>query len=77
MTIRLKDLLNLPDAVINEFEQRSDMKAQAMAHNIVNKLTGSNYPVNPCQFNPYLQSNNGERRFTQNINEILGDADEQ
>lgn len=55
MSLRLKDIMNLPDAIHDELEYRSQLKAQALAHNIVNKFTGSNMPVNPNSFNPYLE----------------------
>jgi hypothetical protein len=54
----LRDLINLPDAIGNELENRSRLKADAFAHRLVNKFTGSNMPVNPNSFNPYLEESN-------------------
>lgn len=56
MSIRIKDLMNLPDAISNELEERSQMKADALAHRIVNKISGNNLPPNPYRHNPYMSA---------------------
>jgi hypothetical protein len=56
MTLRVKDLLNLPDAISSELEYRSTLKAQALAHRIVNKVTGNAMPRDPNVYNPYLDA---------------------
>ena len=61
----LRDLINLPNAISDELEYRSQLKAQAMAHRLVNKVTGSNMPVNPMAFNPY--SEESERQSTMSL----------
>jgi hypothetical protein len=55
MVIRVKDILNLPGALQNELEMRSEMKAQALAHRLANKIAGVNMPTNPNNWNPYNQ----------------------
>jgi len=54
MAIRVKDLLNLPNAIANELEYRSSLRAQALAQTVVNKLTGESPPSDPYRYNPYL-----------------------
>lgn len=73
----LKDLMNLPSAIENELEMRSQMKAEAFAHRIVNKVTGSNMQPNPYLHNPYhsASSQGGGGKFAQNVNEILGNKE--
>jgi hypothetical protein len=72
MTFRVKDLMNLPDAIMNELETRSQLRAEAAAHNIVNKLTGSTFEPNPYSHNPYRSNNSSSVSFKQNIDEIIG-----
>lgn len=40
MAIRIGDILKLPDAIHNELEARSRMRARSMANNIVDGLFG-------------------------------------
>jgi hypothetical protein len=54
MVIRLADLAKLPDALQAELENRSQMKAEALAHKIANKIGTRPLPANPYWFNPYL-----------------------
>jgi hypothetical protein len=67
----LRDLMNLPSAIESQLEQRSSMRANALAHRIVNKITGSTMQADPYQYNPYQnnQPTNGAVRLSQHINE--------
>ena len=67
----LNDLINLPSAIERELEERSQMRANALAHKLVNKVTGSNIQMNPYSFNPYHESNsqNSGLRLTQHVSE--------
>ncbi len=60
----LKDIMNLPDAIGNELEYRSQLKAEALAHRLVNKFTGSNMSTNPNAFNPYLNESEGQSNMS-------------
>ncbi len=58
------DLLNLPKALADELKYRSDLRNQALAHKLVNKLTGSNLPVDPMAFNPYMDEELGQGKMS-------------
>ncbi len=60
----LKDLMNLPSAIEQQLEARSQMKADALAHRIVNKLTGSNMQADPYRYNPYQNNESTNATFT-------------
>jgi len=58
------DLLNLPNTLIKELEYRSDLRTEVLAHKLANKLTGSNMPVDPMKFNPYMDEETGQVKMS-------------
>jgi hypothetical protein len=70
----LRDIMNLPDAIGNELEYRSQLKAEALAHRLVNKFTGNNMPINPNAFNPYLEESEQEYKSNQSSSTSWGNA---
>lgn len=64
--ISLKNLLELPESVACELQNRNREKREIIANNLVNKLTGQNLPVDNAMFNRY-STGNTSNKFSQKL----------
>ena len=64
MALTLGDLFKLPQSVNEELERRSDLRAEALASKILNKVTGEEIVPNPLSFNQYYQNSDNTNEMT-------------
>ena len=73
MSLTVGDVFKIPGAINDELKRRSDLRAEAVAAHLLNKISGNRISPNPLHFNPYYHD--GEQGGQSDVSHAEANAD--